>query len=246
MKKILLSLITAFITALGVSAQNTYNMVIEMTDGTKINIGPNDIKNMTFMDGKLTVSGESINDIKKRIAALEKRIDEQENCDCTYEIETLKEKIDAINISDIMSIINVLQMQVTSLTNEIATLKKDSGNSDNQGGGDDNQGDNIDALVGIWIQPFGTTGVIGIKLTKDGKAYYNEWAAGKQPNFDNVVSPANATITATTLRITHPQVPEYFEEYSYVLSDDKKSVTFTLVDWNKDKHNLSGTFTKVE
>ena len=39
-----MSLITVLIIILGISAQNTYNMVIEMTNGTKINIGPNDTK----------------------------------------------------------------------------------------------------------------------------------------------------------------------------------------------------------
>jgi hypothetical protein len=101
-------------------------------------------------------------------------------------------------------------------------------------------------LVGTWTKAIYSTGVIGLKLTADGKAYYNEWSKGKEPNFDNVKIPANATVTATTIRITHPSMPEYYEEYTYKLSQDKKSVTFTLVDYNEDSHNLSGTFTKVE
>ena len=116
-------------------------------------------------------------------------------------------------------------------------------------GGDDDGGSssmgNKD-LVGTWTQPYGTLGVIGIKLTADGRAYYNEWSKGNNPNFDNVKSPAYAKVTATTLRITHPNVPDYYEEYSYVLSSDKKSVTFTLISWNEDRHSLNGTFTKVE
>jgi hypothetical protein len=114
------------------------------------------------------------------------------------------------------------------------------------GGDDDSSNVGNNALVGTWTQPYGSIGVIGIKLTADGKAYYNEWSKGKEPNFDNVKSPANATVTATTLRLTHPQVPDYYEEYSYVLSKDGKSVTFTLVSWNEDNHGLSGTFTKYE
>ena len=112
-----------------------------------------------------------------------------------------------------------------------------------------NPGDNTpvtnDALVGTWIK---TTngGVIGIKFTADGKAYYNEWNMDDQPNFDNVKSPAQVTITATTIKITHPQVSDYFEEYSYILSDDGKSVTLTLVSWNKDNHGLNGTFIKED
>lgn len=103
---------------------------------------------------------------------------------------------------------------------------------------------NSNALVGTWTKT-SNGGVKGIKFTEDGKAYYNEWSVGNQPNFDNVKSPAQVTITATTIRITHPQASGYYEEYSYQLSADGKSVTFTLVDWQKDNHGLSGTFTKV-
>jgi chromosome segregation ATPase len=39
---------------------NSYNMVIEMANGTKINIGPNDVKNIYFNDGELVVSGENL------------------------------------------------------------------------------------------------------------------------------------------------------------------------------------------
>ena len=42
---------------------NSYNMVIEMANGTKINIGPNDVKNIYFNDGQLVISGETIEQI---------------------------------------------------------------------------------------------------------------------------------------------------------------------------------------
>lgn len=49
--------------------ENTYNMVIEMTNGTKISIGPNDVKNVTFNDGQLTVTGEDLQSWLINIAA---------------------------------------------------------------------------------------------------------------------------------------------------------------------------------
>ena len=68
-KYIFLPLISAFMIILGASAQsNSYNMVIEMANGVKINIGPNEIKNITFLDGQLTINGESIDDIIKKLA----------------------------------------------------------------------------------------------------------------------------------------------------------------------------------
>ena len=54
------SIITMFLALLTMTAQaqeNTYNMVIEMTNGTKITIGPNDIRSLTFNNGELTVTG---------------------------------------------------------------------------------------------------------------------------------------------------------------------------------------------
>ena len=102
-------------------------------------------------------------------------------------------------------------------------------------------------LVGTWTQPYYYgNGVVGIKFTSDGKAYYNEWNAGEKPNFSNVKSPANVRATKTTIRMTHSQVPGYYEEYSYVVSEDGKSVTFTLIDWEEDCHDIEGTFTKYE
>ena len=129
MKRIYLSLITALITIIGISAQNTYNMVIEMNNGTKINIGPNDVKNLTFSDGNLTVSGESIEDIKNEIAILKKKLDEQKNCECSKEIEALKAEIANLKTSDI-DLINALEMQIKSLTSEIAALKENGGNNE--------------------------------------------------------------------------------------------------------------------
>lgn len=110
-----------------------------------------------------------------------------------------------------------------------------------------NEGGKIpSALVGTWTQQYDRWGVKGIKFTSDGKAYYNEWDTGEKPDFSNVIAPANAKATGNTLRITHPQVPGYYEEYHYELSEDGKSVTFTLIDWEEEEHGLDGTFTKYE
>ena len=80
MKKItLVSLFLALLATFSARAQeNTYNMVIEMTNGTKINIGPNDIRSLTFNDGQLVVTGGDLqawmemveNDINATKAAL--------------------------------------------------------------------------------------------------------------------------------------------------------------------------------
>ena len=77
MKKIfLIALFALMAVALNSNAQNnTYNMVIEMANGTKITIGPNDVKNISFNNGELVISGESINTLAEEQKHLQNRID---------------------------------------------------------------------------------------------------------------------------------------------------------------------------
>lgn len=76
-KKFLLPLFATFMMVLGVSAQNnSYNMVLEMTNGTKITTGPNDVQNISFTDGQLTISGTSIEELKNDIKAIKEKLEE--------------------------------------------------------------------------------------------------------------------------------------------------------------------------
>ena len=60
-RKYFFTLMMMLAAALGVNAQeNTYNMVIEMNNGTKITIGPNDVKDVSFNNGQLVISGPTI------------------------------------------------------------------------------------------------------------------------------------------------------------------------------------------
>ncbi len=76
MKKNLLTALVALMAfALSGNAQNnTYNMVIEMANGTKITIGPNDVKNISFNDGELVMTGEDINTLVERQSETEARV----------------------------------------------------------------------------------------------------------------------------------------------------------------------------
>ena len=61
MKKIFTTLVVMMLTTLAVNAQNnTYTMVIEMQNGTKITIGPNEVKNVTFNNGEVVFSGVTL------------------------------------------------------------------------------------------------------------------------------------------------------------------------------------------
>jgi len=74
---------------------NSYNMVIEMANGTKINIGPNDVKNIYFNDGQLVISGETIEQIAQansdKMRWVEERLETLSN-----DYARLKEKVDNI------------------------------------------------------------------------------------------------------------------------------------------------------
>lgn len=88
-----LSFLLVFLSVLTVKAQtNTYNMVIEMTNGTKINIGPNEIKNISFNEGQMTFSGESLEAIKNQISNLQMQINL-----LTSKVAALQGKVDNIN-----------------------------------------------------------------------------------------------------------------------------------------------------
>ena len=78
-KNILVALFALMAVALNGNAQNnTYNMVIEMANGTKINIGPNDVKNISFNNGQLVMTGEDINSLVERQEKMQKQLDEME------------------------------------------------------------------------------------------------------------------------------------------------------------------------
>ena len=75
-KNILIALFALLAVALNSNAQNnTYNMIIEMANGTKITIGPNDVKNISFNNGELVMTGEDINSLVEQQSKTDERID---------------------------------------------------------------------------------------------------------------------------------------------------------------------------
>ncbi|MBR3479140.1 MAG: hypothetical protein IKH32_00345 [Prevotella sp.] len=67
-KTILVSLFATLISVFTATAQeNTYSIIIKMQNGTVLTIGPNEADSIFFDEGTLTVTGQSITDIMKRI-----------------------------------------------------------------------------------------------------------------------------------------------------------------------------------
>lgn len=63
MKKNILLAIVALMTSVCTFAQKEYNMVITLNNGTTVTLGHNDIKEITFNDGNVSISGNMINTI---------------------------------------------------------------------------------------------------------------------------------------------------------------------------------------
>lgn len=69
MKRItLLTLFVALMSFATQAQENSYNMVIEMTNGTKITLGPDDISSLTFNNGELTVTGLELGELIETLA----------------------------------------------------------------------------------------------------------------------------------------------------------------------------------
>lgn len=96
MKKHLTILSIALLSILGVKAQqNTYSMVITMNNGSTISIGPNEIKNISFNDGQITISGTSIETLLKGYSDSNQKMDDLW-ADLSGRAKSLQEQIDAL------------------------------------------------------------------------------------------------------------------------------------------------------
>lgn len=62
-KNFLLAMVVMLMTAVSSFAQKEYNMVITLSNGTTVTLGHNDIKEITFNDGDVAISGNIVNTI---------------------------------------------------------------------------------------------------------------------------------------------------------------------------------------
>ena len=117
-KNTLFAIVAMLMMSVSALAQsNSYNMVIEMANGTKISIGPNDVKNIYFNDGELVVSGENLEKLVQTTNENMKQTT-KEMSDLNARIATIETMIDKLsNQSDVVSSdeIKKIQAQIAEL-----------------------------------------------------------------------------------------------------------------------------------
>ena len=96
MKKLLLMLLMPLTMVSAQAQSNDYNMVIRLNNGTKITLGANDVKDLTFNGDELSISGNTIADLYSRIARLEglvKRVQDKASPEWTFTVNGVSFKM---------------------------------------------------------------------------------------------------------------------------------------------------------
>ncbi len=102
-KNFLLAMVVMLMSAVSSFAQKEYNMVITLSNGTTVTLGHNDIKEITFNDGEVAISGNMVNTIDSLAQVsqyLEQRTKEVEarSMEMSYDIlnrtEMLNQQVD--------------------------------------------------------------------------------------------------------------------------------------------------------
>ena len=133
MKKYLsLSILIAFAIVFNVNAQNnTYNMVIKMANGTTITIGPNDIENIAFKDGEVTVSGQRLEEFMNSLETVNENKVNTKDFDAFYkkvreQLDDVEKKIASLSNSSNDEYIKSLQQSMIIIQNSLDQAKTDA------------------------------------------------------------------------------------------------------------------------
>lgn len=130
-KNFLLTMVVMLMTAVSSFAQKEYNMVITLSNGTTVTLGHNDIKEITFNDGEVAISGNMVNTIDSLAQVsqyLEQRTKEVEarSMEMSYDIlnrtEMLNQQVD-VNMDVTKTRIENLESYDAALKNNIAAVE---------------------------------------------------------------------------------------------------------------------------
>lgn len=129
-KNFLLAMVVMLMTAVSSFAQKEYNMVITLSNGTTVTLGHNDIKEITFNDGEVVISGNMVNTIDslaKVSQYLEQRTKEVEarSMEMSYDIlnrtEMLNKQID-VNMDETKAALQNANELIKQQSDEIKDL----------------------------------------------------------------------------------------------------------------------------
>lgn len=129
-KNFLLAMVVMLMTAVSSFAQKEYNMVITLSNGTTVTLGHNDIKEITFNDGEVAISGNMVNTIDslaKVSQDLEYRIKEVEersmkmSYDLLTRTDVLNQQVD-FNMADTKAALQNANELIKQQSDEIKVL----------------------------------------------------------------------------------------------------------------------------
>ena len=125
MRKItFISLFIALFASVSMQAQeNAYNMVIEMNNGTKITIGPNDVKNITFNDGELVVTGPTLQEWMETMQAQTAML-AQRTTNAEQAIDQVRANIETkANMADVQTMKANMEAEIAALQAYLVDVK---------------------------------------------------------------------------------------------------------------------------
>ena len=129
-KNFLLAMVVMLMTAVSSFAQKEYNMVITLSNGTTVTLGHNDIKEITFNDGEVAISGNMVNTIDSLAQVsqyLEQRTKEVEarSMEMSYDIlnrtEMLNQQVD-VNMDETKAALQNANELIKQQSDEIKDL----------------------------------------------------------------------------------------------------------------------------
>lgn len=129
-KNFLLAMVVMLMTAVSSFAQKEYNMVITLSNGTTVTLGHNDIKEITFNDGEVAISGNMVNTIDslaKVSQYLEQRTKEVEarSMEMSYDVlnrtEMLNKQVD-VNMDETKAALQNANELIKQQSDEIKDL----------------------------------------------------------------------------------------------------------------------------
>lgn len=129
-KNFLFTLVIMLMTAISSFAQNEqkeYNMVITLNNGTTVTLGHNDIKDITFNNGEISISGDVISTIDN----LQQRTDEQrqlmdylyakiqDNANVNADQDAKIQKLGAVFTDGIQEVATTLDAKIANMANAV-------------------------------------------------------------------------------------------------------------------------------